>query len=245
MIWIIGGTSDSRRFLESLEYSGDIITSVTTEYAKSLLDKTKVFVGRMGIDEMKDFCIDNSIDIILDMSHPFAFIVSENAERVSRELNIKYFRFTRTKIKSDEGILVDDIDELGSVLEEISGNILFTTGSKDIPKLEEFKKSNRHIYRILPLMNSLEIANKAGVEIEDLVCMKGPFTVEMNNAIIRNFDADYMIMKESGENSGFSEKIESCMEMGITPIIIKRPVEEGINSFEELREIVQEYRKKK
>lgn len=244
MIWIIGGTSESREFIEGLGEYEDIIITVTTEYGKSLINSDNVIVGRLNLKDMIDFIVDNGIGLIIDMSHPFAVEVSSNAVEASNKMNIEYIRFIRSSTESDDAMIANSMDELLSVIEGINGNVLFTTGSKDIPQFEAVKGESRHIYRILPLVRSLEIAENANISADDIICMKGPFSRELNIAMINNFNIEYMVMKESGKNSGFTDKIDACKQMGVIPIVLKRIDEEGIDNFEDLKAVIEEYKTK-
>ncbi|WP_425539291.1 precorrin-6A reductase [Microaceticoccus formicicus] len=244
MIWIIGGTSEAREFLSGLKDTDDIIITVTTQYGKSLIQDAKVITGRMNAEEMVGFIEGYGIGLIIDMSHPFALEVSSNAIVASNQTGTRYIRYIRNSAESEDAIIEKSMDDLLSKIDEITGNILFTTGSKDIPKFERVRGESRHTYRILPLVNSLKIAEEAGVSADDVICMKGPFTKEFNIAMIENFGIEYMVMKESGENSGFLDKIEACREMGVKPIVLKRTEEFGIDGFDDLKRVIVEYRKK-
>lgn len=244
MIWIIGGTSESREFIGGFKDDEDIIITVTTEYGKSLIENRSVIVGRLNLSDMINFIEENGIGLIIDMSHPFAVEVSSNAIEASNRKNISYVRYIRTTRQSEDAIIEDSMDDLLSRIDEITGNILFTTGSKDIPKFEKVRGDSRHIYRILPLISSLEIAVDSGVSADDVICMKGPFTKELNIEMIKNYNIEYMVMKESGENSGFSDKIKACKQAGVKPIVLKRMEEVGLDSFDALKRVIEEYRTK-
>ena len=52
-----------------------------------IFDTDNLYIGRLK-DEMIDFK-DNNIDMIVDLSHPYAKIVSENASFVSEKLDYR------------------------------------------------------------------------------------------------------------------------------------------------------------
>lgn len=101
MIWVIGGTKDSRDFLEKfIRYDKDIIVSTATEYGAKLLENlpVKTLSKKMDKEAMLKFVEDNKITKVIDTSHPYAFEVSKNAMEVAEEKNIEYFRFEREKV---------------------------------------------------------------------------------------------------------------------------------------------------
>lgn len=93
MIWVIGGTKDSRDFLEKfVKYNDDIIVSTATEYGAKLIENLPVKTSseKMDKEAMLKFVEDNKITKVVDTSHPYAFEVSKNAMEVAEEkiLNI-------------------------------------------------------------------------------------------------------------------------------------------------------------
>ena len=53
--------------------------------------------------------------------------------------------------------------------------------------------------------------------------MQGPFSLEMNRALIRQFDIKYLVTKESGRTGGFLEKIKAAEAEGVTACVIGNP----------------------
>src|SRR3712207_6212207 len=86
MIWIIGGTKDSRDFLESISKKRrDIVVSTATAYGGKLLEglEVEIHTKAMNFFEMKEFVKKFSVTCIVDMSHPYAYEVSRNAIQVA------------------------------------------------------------------------------------------------------------------------------------------------------------------
>ena len=60
--------------------------------------------------------------------------------------------------------------------------------------------------------------------------MQGPFSKELNAAMIRQLDCKYLVTKMSGDAGGFQDKIDAARECGCVPVVIGRPLkEEGIS----------------
>ena len=51
-----------------------------------------------------------------------------------------------------------------------------------------------------------------GFDGKHLIAMQGPFSKELNVAMLRQTEADYFVTKESGKTGGFEEKYEAAME---------------------------------
>lgn len=56
--------------------------------------------------------------------------------------------------------------------------------------------------------------------------------------MFEEYKANYVIMKDSGDKGGTIEKIQACQELRITPIIIGRKDEDGINDLDEIEKII-------
>ena len=140
MIWVIGGTKDSRDFLEKfIEHDTNIIVSTATEYGAKLIENlpVKTSSAKMDKEAMLKFVENNGIIKIIDTSHPYAFEVSKNAMEVAEEKNIEYFRFEREKVDilPKKYTNFEDIESLIKYIEKLEGNILVTLGSNNVPYL--------------------------------------------------------------------------------------------------------------
>lgn len=239
MIWIIGGTSDARKLIDKLDESCDYAVTIATEGGRNFFDSKNLFVGRMTKQEMEDFASEKKVDTLVDLSHPYARLVSENAKEVCEKLEIRYIRFVREKTSHHEGeIYLKSYQESYDYLKKTSGTVFFTTGSKNIPNFEKIKGKNRFIYRILPVTESLSIPEKEGVHMRDLVAMVGPFSKDLNVALFKSFQVNYCVLKDSGSAGGTLEKLQACQEVGVKAIIIGRDEETGEADIDKILEMI-------
>ena len=56
--------------------------------------------------------------------------------------------------------------------------------------------------------------------------MQGPFSEELNRALIRQLGTSVLVTKASGRAGGFEEKIRAARACGNTVVVIHRPVRE-------------------
>lgn len=235
MIWIIGGTSESRELLSKIKDSNNYIVTVATEEGLDFFDSDKVIMGRLNKNEMMGFIDQYHIDTVVDLSHPYATIVTDNARSVCKEKGIQYLRYVRDRIQlADNEIYLNSYEECYEYLKGISGTVFFTTGSKNICDFQKVREKNRFIYRILPALESLEICRENNIHMKDIVAILGPFSKEMNKVMFMDYDVDYCVMKDSGNIGGTVEKIQACRELEVTPIIIGRKQEEGITQLDDI-----------
>ena len=63
--------------------------------------------------------------------------------------------------------------------------------------------------------------------------MQGPFSQELNEALIRQFHIAVLVTKDGGAAGGFPEKVQAARSTGAALILIRRPEETG-ETFEEI-----------
>ena len=241
MIWIIAGTSEGRETIERIKDLDNFIATIATDGGKEFINTDKLIVGRMSYEEMMKFSKERNIRMIVDLTHPYAKIVSQNAKLLAEELSIKYVRYTRDKVDNiSNAISLKSYEEAYEYISNISGTVFFTTGSKNAVDFEKIKGDNRFIYRVLPALDSIKECVKHNISMKDTVAVLGPFSTEYNKIMFKEYKADYCIMKDSGEKGGTIEKIKACEELGIKAIVIGREAEKGINDLDMIEKIIRE-----
>lgn len=244
-ILIFGGTTEGRELSDALTGLGYKVTvCVATDIGKEeLLDnaEVKVLVGRKDSQQIKELLIDNGYEVCIDATHPYAVEVTANIKKACDDTKTKYLRLLRQDdlggasqkdiinkdIESSDSIIrVENAADAAKYLESTDGNILVTTGAKEIGKFATLDL--KRVYaRVLPTIMSIEACEKAGLEHKNIIGMFGPFSTEMNEVLIKEFNIKYLVTKNSGSKGGFMEKIEAAANTGIKVILIDRPVEQG------------------
>lgn len=227
MIWVIGGTKDSRDFIESFPFKEKLVVTTATEYGGKLLENIKdikVFCKRLDLEGMNKFIVENNIEKIVDLSHPYAEEVSRNAIECSRVKEIDYIRFERENLVSEDGVIeFSELDIMIKYLEELEGNILVTLGSNNLHKFQNIKNKSNIYFRILPKWEMIKKAEDLGVLPKNIVAMQGPFSKELNVAMMRQLNIKYIVSKKGGNTGGEREKIDSAKEIGAISIMLSRP----------------------
>ncbi|MEG0237210.1 MAG: precorrin-6A reductase [Cetobacterium sp.] len=227
MIWVIGGTKDSRDFIESFPFKEKLVVTTATEYGGKLLENIediKVFCKRLDLEGMNKFIEENSINKIIDLSHPYAEEVSRNAIECSRVKEIDYIRFERENLVSEDGVIeFSELEFMIKYLENLEGNILVTLGSNNLHKFENIKNKSNIYFRILPKWEMIKKAEDLGVLPKNIIAMQGPFSKELNVAMMRQLNIKYIVSKKGGNTGGEREKIESAKDIGAISIMLSRP----------------------
>ena len=179
--------------------------------------------------------------LVIDATHPYAAVVSENILTACAAAGVRCIRVEREdsgaggKASASEGAAfhwVESIEEAAAWLAGESAqrpNILITTGSKELAPYTQIPDFAVRCYvRALPTVEALEKCQALGFRRDHLILMQGPFSEEMNVAQLRYAEAGYLVTKASGETGGFPEKCEAALALGVEVICVGRPKEVSI-----------------
>ena len=120
-------------------------------------------------------------------------------------------------------------------LSKTDGNILLTTGSKDLKTYSKVKDFTDRAYaRVLPLDASLALCREAGVQPSHILAMQGPFSEEMDTAMLRAVSAKWLVTKDGGEAGGFAAKVAAARKAGANVLVIGRPKQREGKSFSQV-----------
>lgn len=243
MIWVIGGTKDSRVFLGKFASADkNIIVSTATEYGGKLLEglPVKVVSERLPLELMRGFVEKNSIKTIVDISHPYAFEVSKNAMKVAEEFSIAYYRFEREEIHiiPDRFSEFQNINDLLEYCDKLDENILVTLGSNNIEHFSKLKNLEKFYFRILPKWDMVKRCEDNGILPKNIIAMQGPFSLNMNKAMIEQLNIKYLVTKKGGVTGGEREKIDACNEKGIEVILLDKPQIQYPNCYRNIDDLI-------
>ncbi len=253
-IVIFAGTTEGRRLSEILADAGIAHTvCVATEYGEIVMrDQTdaeaarakeqslvSLHRGRMDRKQIEEFLRNEGYEIVVDATHPYARVVTENLRGAVAALQTSekkaqspiYLRLEReiseTPEAEDPAVSIRYFEsnaDCVKALENTEGNILLTTGSKELATYCASGRLHDRLYvRILPGRESLELCMEQGIKGRQILALQGPFSTEMNAAILKQYDIRHMVTKNSGRTGGYQEKLEAAKMLGI-PVYVIEPV---------------------
>lgn len=236
-ICVFAGTTEGRELVEFLSTQPVSVTAcVATEYGETLLypqDNLTISAQRLTAGEMEDLFARGCFNLVVDATHPYASVVTENIAAACKAAGTEYLRLLRSGIAAPEdAVFAEDIPEAVSYLNTVEGNLLLTTGSKELHKFTSIKGFADRVYaRVLPMKESLQLCESAGLKPAHILAMQGPFSKEMNVAMLRSVDAKFLVTKDSGSKGGFEEKQAAAREIGAKLVVIGRPPQREGFSF--------------
>jgi len=243
---VVAGTLDARHIIGELaKLNIKVCATVATSFGNELLQQYKgveVFAGRLTSDGMADLIRRTNVRCMVDASHPFAREASINAMAACEQTGIKYLRFERneTRIEGINIISVESFEEAAMEADKFRGNIFLTTGSNSlevfVKRIHDYK--NRLFVRVLPESSVLSKCEGLGLTAKNIIAAKGPFSIEMNEQMLKHCNASVMVTKDSGEAGGTPEKVEAAVKLGIPVILVERPEIRYTDKVSDIEEVV-------
>ena len=238
---IFAGTSEGRKLGEFLSSGGvKVSMCVATEYALQLIspnDNLEIISHRLDCDGMEKLIKEKRCDLVIDATHPYANIVTENIKSSTEKTGVQYLRLVRKagNSRDERYIYKSTALEVADYLCENPMKTLLTIGSKELGhfvKIDGFE--DMITARVLPFAEVLEKCTELGFRGKQLISMQGPFSHGLNVAMIKEVGAKCLVTKDSGDAGGFYEKLSAADEVGIKVIIIGRPTEEVGFGYDEM-----------
>ena len=238
-VLVFAGTTEGYelcRFLGKQKIS--VCALVATEYgtrSPGELPGVALHAGRMDESQMEAFIQETSPELVLDATHPYAAEVTKNIREACDNKNTEYVRILRAQGKhEDQAVYTESIQDAVEYLKGTRGNILLTTGSKELLAFTGLPDYRERVYaRVLSLPSVISACKEMGFEGKHLIGMQGPFSRELNEAMLRQFQCDFLVTKDTGMAGGFQEKIDAALNCHAVPVIIGRPIkEQGLTVLE-------------
>lgn len=235
-VLLFGGTSEGRALAQRLDSAHIPVTvCVATEYGEELLPQgIACHVGRLDLAQMAAEMTAGGYTCVVDATHPYAAEVTKNIRGAAGKTHLPCYRLVREGAVDGDWLTAADMGEAAHLAGGLEGNILLTTGSKELDRFATLPLRTRCYPRVLPSVESLSRCLELGFPPPQIICMQGPFSEGLNAAILLQFNIKILVTKATGGAGGFWEKVAAARGAGCTLIVIDRPTEETGYSLEGL-----------
>ncbi len=237
---LFAGTSEGRMLVEACRNMPlTLHVSVVTDYGETLIEpaeNVRVLAGRKDAAAIEALISETGAKLVVDATHPYAASVTGTLRTVCAKTGTEYVRLLRAAEHDGTAdcVFVPDTAAAAAYLNTVEGNVLLTVGSKELSGYTAVKDHETRLFaRVLPLISSVQQASESGFKGKNLIAMQGPFTEDMNVAMLKMLDARYLVTKDTGAAGGFPEKLAAARKCGVQCIVVARPLEETGLSFDE------------
>ena len=211
------------------EAGAEVTVCVASEYGseeQGNIHNVETRIGPMSPEEKQSLlsrCI-----LCVDATHPYATHVTASVREACRIADVPYLRLLRPPSETGNAHCFKTAEDAAEWLKSREGNILLTTGAKELGAFAAVA-AERLYPRVLPTHRSLEACERLGIPHRNIIAMQGPFSAELNRAIIRQYHIRYLVTKDGGAPGGFPEKAEAARETDTELVLLCRPEESGMD----------------
>ena len=245
-IVVFSGTTEGRDFSRAAAALGIAVTvSVATDLGAEEQGQAPgitVHSGRLLPGAMAELL--QGAALCVDATHPYAVEATKNIRAAANATGVEYHRLLRAASTLPAGsVVLGSAAQAAQYLAATQGNILLTTGAKELvafagldgAKISRVNSATRLYPRVLPTVAGITACEDAGIPHRNIIAMQGPFTLELNLALMQQFHIRYLVTKDGGSAGGFAEKAQAAAQSEATLVVLRRPEECGETAEEILQ----------
>jgi precorrin-6x reductase len=244
---IFGGTSEGRLLCERLSRAGGraVACTATAHGARLIsgLAGIRPRAGRLDVRGMIRLMDGGGFDMVVDATHPYAQEVSATIRAACAATGLACVRVARGACDCRDGYRVANIEDAVDFLARTEGTVLLATGSRDLEAFRRLPDFRTRLYaRVLPVPEVVARCLELGFPGDHLAAMQGPFSYEMNLAMLRHWQCRWLATKNSGAAGGMEAKMAAARDAGAQVLMIDRPPETDGMSLEAVLRLLQIHR---
>jgi precorrin-6A/cobalt-precorrin-6A reductase len=220
-VLILGGTGDAAELgAKAANLSGiEVIVSLAgrTRQPKDVALNTRIG-GFGGVAGLSAYLREEAIDLLIDVTHPFAAQISLNAAASAAEVNIPALmvRPMWERVIGDNWIEVENIETAAQKLRDRPKRVFLTIGRQELAAFA-------HIENIWFLMRMIDPPQPNTLVPKGLLLYdRGPFTLADERQLLIQQAIDTVVSKNSGGDATYA-KIIAARELNIPIVMVQRP----------------------
>ncbi|MBB4567214.1 cobalt-precorrin-6A reductase [Rhizobium leucaenae] len=220
-ILILGGTTESRQLAAALASRADldVVLSLAGRTADPAAQPVPVRSGGFGGAEgLARYLTDEAIDLLIDATHPFAARISANAAEAAALSGISAFALRRQAwlpAEGDRWRSVRSVSQAIAALGPSPCHVFLAIGRQEAHQANAAPIHHYWVRSVDPVEPPLTVPSVTYIHA------KGPFRLEDELAMLRQYRIDVIVTKNSGGSATYA-KIEAARQLGIEVIMIER-----------------------
>jgi precorrin-6A/cobalt-precorrin-6A reductase len=221
-VLILGGTAEAAGLARALAEDGRVaaITSLAGRTRAPAAVPGELRVGGFGGPEaLADYLRSEAIDLLVDATHPFAARISRNAAEACAATGVPRLLLARPAWEPQAGdnwIPAADTEAAAAALPGLGRRVFLAIGRQELAAFAGLAG----LWFLVRLVEEPE----APPPLADyhLVLGRGPFAVAQECALLREYEIDVVVSKNSG-GAGAGAKIAAARELELPVVMIERP----------------------
>jgi precorrin-6A/cobalt-precorrin-6A reductase len=221
-VLILGGTTEARHLSERLAQRAglEVTLSLAGRTASPVRHPVPIRVGGFGgVDGLAGHLATERVDALIDATHPYANVISENAAAAARKAAVPFVALRRppwSAVWGDRWIEVGDARAAVDAIGKEGRNVFVTIGRNE---LAPFASAPQHRYLIRsvdPVDPPLPLPHVT------YITARGPFSEASDRALMTEHNVDVVVSKNSGGRAAYG-KVAAARALGIEVIMLRRP----------------------
>lgn len=226
-ILILGGTSDARKVVKGLydgdQPSGRVIYSIAGLVRVPQLPCEVISGGFSQHGGLEAYLKAQQIDLLLDVTHPFAARMSATAVAAAQAVDIPCWRFHREAWQQQADDRWREFSDWPELLEASARyqSLLLTAGQLSQPVVDQLAgQAERSGQR--QVLRTAAPPQAALPETMQWLKAIGPFRYDDEKQLLQQYQTDLLISKNSG-GAATEAKLTAARELGIEVFMLQRP----------------------
>jgi precorrin-6A/cobalt-precorrin-6A reductase len=236
-ILVLGGTGDSARLIPELAALPNVetIASLAGRTPKPNVPS----VGQVrrggfgGVDGLVQYLKAEKIDLLIDMTHPFAAQITRNASIAAQQVGIPRLVFCRPaweQVAGDRWVSAADLNAAAALFPVMSDRVFLMIGRQELGAFARVVDCWFLMRMITP--PDLDELPKGEVLLD-----QGPFDLVKETQLLMDYRIGAIVSKNSGGNAAYA-KIIAARNLSIPVVMIPRPLLPEGKVVSEVSEVV-------
>jgi len=236
-ILILGGTAESRALAGALAKRPDC--AVTLSLAGRTANPVPQGVptrsgGFGGAEGLAAYLREETVEMLIDATHPYAAQISANAARASALAGVRLLALRRPAWEQRQGdqwieveTMADAVDTLGIA----PRRVFLALGRKEIAP---FERAPQHTY----LVRSVDpVDPPLAVPHAIYLTARGPFNEADDRALLERHRIDVIVAKNSGGEASYG-KIAGARALHLPVVMVRRPTLPDVDAVETVEDVL-------
>jgi precorrin-6A/cobalt-precorrin-6A reductase len=221
-ILILGGSTEASALARHLApiVGYDVVVSYAGRTRRRVETPGNIRVGGFGgVEGLVRYLDSESIDVVLDATHPFAANMPHHAFAACRATGVARLRVCRppwVAIAGDRWFEVGDLEAAAAQLDELGARRVFlTTGRQELAPFAS-------VHDAWFLVRAIEPPATMPLPSASVVLARGPFDEASELALLTWNEIDAVVSKNSGGTASVA-KLHAARQLGLPVVMIERP----------------------
>lgn len=214
-ILLLGGTTEALRLARRLGPEALYSLAGLGRVPDDLTCRVRVG-GFGGAEGLAAFIASEGIELLLDLTHPYAAQISQNAARAAEIAGVPCWALRRPGWQPGPGDDWREVDDWQALIRALAPfeRPFFTSGREPLAHLHEIPAHQHWTVRCLQAEPATPRAEVIGA--------RGPFSLDEERALFARLRCDVLVSKNSG--GGATEpKLQVARELGLPVLLLRRP----------------------